>query len=65
MALGPGKYDDVATIVRELTDAAAVIVLVIEGNQGSGFSVQTTLPNLTAENLAKLLENMARQLREE
>lgn len=41
MTAGPGKYDDVATMVREKTDAACVVVIVIEGNRGDGFSVQT------------------------
>ena len=40
MALGPGKYDDLATIVREQTNAQAVIVVVIGGTLGNGFSVQ-------------------------
>lgn len=43
MALGPGKYDDLCTEVREKTGAEAVIVLVKNGNKGSGFSMQATL----------------------
>jgi hypothetical protein len=52
MALGPGKYDDLATLVRERAAAEGVIVVVIEGVHGSGFSVQasgavtTRLPTL-------------------
>jgi hypothetical protein len=42
MALGPGKYDDLATLVRANTSARGVILLVIEGDQGGGFSVQAT-----------------------
>jgi len=41
MALGPGKYDDLATAAREAAGARAVIVIVVGGNKGSGFSVQT------------------------
>ena len=41
MALGPGKYDDLATHVREHAKARAAIVIVIGGEKGSGFSVQT------------------------
>jgi hypothetical protein len=49
---GPGKYDDACTAVRVATEASAVVLLVIDGNQGSGFSVQVSggvalhLPNL-------------------
>jgi predicted glycosyltransferase len=43
MATGPGKYDREATVVREVTDADAVVVIVIGGRQGSGFSVQASL----------------------
>jgi hypothetical protein len=42
VALGPGKYDDLATYVREQTDAVGVIVIVIDGNAGSGFSCQAS-----------------------
>jgi hypothetical protein len=42
MTTGPGKYDDVATLVREKTDASCVVVIVIDGYKGDGFSVQTT-----------------------
>ena len=42
MALGPGKYDDLATVVLERADAQGVIVLVIGGTLGNGFSVQAT-----------------------
>ncbi len=40
MAIGPGKYDNLATIVRERSGAQAVIVAVFNGDKGSGFSVQ-------------------------
>lgn len=42
MSGGPGKYDPVATMVREGTQARAVVLMVLDGNVGSGFSVQTT-----------------------
>jgi hypothetical protein len=48
MALGPGKYDRLATIVREESGADAVIVLVLGGKMGSGFSVQSRGVDLTA-----------------
>jgi len=40
MTIGPGKYDDVATSVREQTEATAVIVMIFGGDKGNGFSVQ-------------------------
>jgi len=40
MAKGPGKYDDLATYVMEETDADVVLVVVLNGSRGSGFSVQ-------------------------
>ena len=43
MPIGPGKYDDACTAARESTDAAAVILIVLDGRHGSGFSVQANL----------------------
>jgi enoyl-CoA hydratase/carnithine racemase len=43
MPIGPGKYDDLATLVREQAAAQAVAVLVFRGAAGSGFSVQGNL----------------------
>jgi hypothetical protein len=57
MALGPGKYDDLATLVRDGAKAAGVIVIVIGGSKGSGFSVQATF-EVTAK-LPDLLRTMA------
>jgi hypothetical protein len=56
---GPGKYDALATYVRESTGAATAIVMVIEGNQGSGFSVQTSEPLSALTALPTLLRRMA------
>lgn len=62
MAYGPGKYDDVCTQVREQTNAEGVIVVIANGDKGSGFSCQAS-PEMTA-NLPHLLESMAKQIRE-
>ena len=62
MAHGPGKYDKVCTDVREKTNAKAAIVLVIDGDSGTGFSCQGA-PDTTAQ-LPGILETMARQIRE-
>lgn len=40
MAFGPGKYDDETTALREQTKAEGVLVLIIDGVKGSGFSAQ-------------------------
>ena len=40
MPVGPGKYDDLATLVREQAAAKGVALLVFEGAAGSGFSIQ-------------------------
>jgi hypothetical protein len=39
---GPGKYDNICTVARVAADADCAIVIIINGNHGSGFSVQCT-----------------------
>jgi hypothetical protein len=46
MALGPGKYDDLATDIRTKIHADGVVVIVINGDRGGGFSAQLS-PTLT------------------
>jgi hypothetical protein len=62
--IGPGKYDDLCTYVREqsgVTDKGGTIVIVIGGNKGSGFSVQADYQ--TTFHLADILEDIVKQLR--
>lgn len=40
MPVGPGKYDELCTHVRQQTGALGAIVIVIQGEKGSGFSCQ-------------------------
>jgi DNA-binding XRE family transcriptional regulator len=65
MALGPGKYDDVCTMVREQVGIGdrpgGAIVIVIGGNRGQGFSVQADLATTVA--LPEILENIASAIR--
>jgi hypothetical protein len=66
MALGPGKYDDLCTYVREqvgITNetGGGVAVIVIGGNKGSGFSVQADF--VTQLKMVDALESMIRQMR--
>lgn len=64
MPHGPGKYDDACTAARETTGAEAVLLMVIGGNKGSGFSMQMhdrevleTLPTL----LRRLADDIEQQ----
>lgn len=66
MAFGPGKYDDLCTYVREEvgiteTSGGGVILIVVGGNQGHGFSCQADL--LTTIKLTEVLEDVLKQLR--
>jgi hypothetical protein len=61
MALGPGKYDDLCTHVREKAKAQAAIVIVLNGERGSGFSMQAGLNETLG--LPELLESIAAQIR--
>lgn len=55
--LGPGKYDTECTAVRESTKARGCILLVIEGDKGTGFSAQLDLE--TTIKIPSLLRGMA------
>ncbi len=58
MSFGRGKYDDLCTTARETAEAETVVLLVFNGNKGSGFSVQTTDPNFSVA-LPAMLRYMA------
>jgi hypothetical protein len=60
MAIGPGRYDDVATHVRETTHAEGVILLVIGGDKGSGFSAQ--LSAIDTLRVPEILRSVADQI---
>jgi hypothetical protein len=59
MANGPGKYDDVCTCAREATGARTVVLIVLEGREGSGFSVQSNNPPSV---MRTLLPNLLREM---
>lgn len=40
MPIGPGKYDDECTQARFQTGGQSVVLIVIDGHRGSGFSIQ-------------------------
>lgn len=60
MPIGPGKYDDLCTYVRETAKAESVVVLVFHGESGDGFSVQAT-PGVIMS-LPGILRNCAQQI---
>jgi len=61
MPTGPGKYDAEATAARESAQAGAVVLLVLDGVHGSGFSVQVISPGVL-ERLPGLLRSMADEI---
>ena len=66
MAVGPGKYDDIATLVKDrakVTGQGGVIVIIIGGDKGDGFSMQADLE--TTIMVPELLEHVAQQIRKD
>jgi len=59
----PGKYDDICAMVREATGAEGVIIAIVRGNLGSGFSVQAT-PDVL-HSLPDALEMVVGEMRKE
>jgi D-alanyl-D-alanine carboxypeptidase len=59
MPLGPGKYGNLAASARDQTDAAAAIVMIIDGVDGSGFSI---VGHISPHILVKILRSMADQI---
>lgn len=60
MAEGPGKYDEQCTRVREATKADGVIVMVINGDKGTGYGAQ--LHPLIGPLVPQILRNVADQM---
>lgn len=58
MPMGPGKYDDLATYVRDQARAECVVVVVLGGIKGSGFSVQAST-EVNPSDLVGLLRDVA------
>lgn len=63
MALGPGRYDDECTSLLERYHAHGVILVVMGGDKGEGFSMQADLE--TTLRLPEILEHIAAQLRQD
>lgn len=64
MTIGPGKYDELCMQAREQAQAEGVVMIVIQGRHGSGFSVQASLDVHAAlpQALAALSESMREDL---
>jgi len=58
--IGPGKYNEHCATVRTVAQARGVLLLVIAGNQGTGFECQGD-PEIILE-LPGLLRGMAEEL---
>ena len=62
--IGPGKYDDACTAARVIANAEVAIVMILNGDKGSGFSIQGSLhTGLTVEGIAGFLEHIAAEMR--
>ena len=66
MTIGPGKYDDVCTLAREAAGAEVACVIILNGNKGSGFSMQGDEKAILGHlDVARLLEAVAATLRKD
>ena len=61
MPIGPGPYDELCTAAREGAKAKGVVLIVVEGEHGSGFCVQGPLE--VHEALPDKLEVVAHEIR--
>ena len=61
MPAGPGVYDVECTQIRTSTGARAVLLIVLGGQRGDGFSCQADL--VTTVMLPDILERVAREIR--
>lgn len=58
--IGPGKYDDLCTEVRDKAAATGAIVIVFEGRHGYGFSAQLNAVQLRV--VPSILRELATQI---
>lgn len=61
MAIGPGKYDDLCTYVREHANAEGALLLVVRGDHGTGFSTQLRA-SVHPHEIVKMLRAVADQI---
>jgi len=60
---GAGRYDEVCAAARVATGAKGIILIIIEGEKGAGFSVQAPLHLMPV--MADMLDAAAAQIRQE
>lgn len=66
--IGPGKYDDLCTYVREQSKAHGAVVIILGGDNGNGFSVQgsaglaAALPSILRQTADLLERDIEREL---
>jgi hypothetical protein len=60
MALGPGKYDAEVSELRKRLKAHGILLLVLDGERGSGFSAQ--LPLDVTMNMPTVLRDLANEI---
>ena len=46
MSFNKGKYDEACTVLRKTTGASCAVAIIIDGEHGNGFSVQTNNPHM-------------------
>lgn len=61
MPLGPGKYDNLCTVARQTAKAETVVLIVLGGEYGQGFSCQTSNP-MDLLTLPDILRKVARDI---
>ena len=62
---GTGKYDDLCEAMVRATEADGVILIVLNGNRGSGFSASLTIDPATSgapEKIPTVLREVATQI---
>lgn len=62
MPNGPGKYDQQCVTAMMQTESAAVVLVVLGGNEGSGFSVNVDPARVDAVDLISKLPDMLREV---
>ena len=60
---GDGKYNQTCTMIRQMTAAKGVLVMVVDGSLGSGVSIQGDKQSMDA--IADTLEIIAKQMRKD
>lgn len=61
MPMGPGKYDDLATKVRE-ESGGSVLLIILDGNKGDGFAMQADV--LTMLKTPEILRSVIKHIEE-